>query len=208
MVYIDGDGPLESIGPVATAVSLALVARWFGPKRSLNCSVSSWVRISDNSIPPRIKCAANYQNSRLALLQARLDGYDSTIILNEEGKVSEGPGYAFFMIREGVPITPPITDNILESITRFTVIQLLKEFHGLQTIEREIDRTELYIAQEAFFCGTGAEVAPISSIDKFTLSGGTVGSVTKMVQNAYLQVARGELNYREQWRTPVYGERK
>jgi branched-chain amino acid aminotransferase len=205
MVFVGGDGPLESIDPVGTAVSITLVDRWFGETLGLNCSVSSWDRISDNTMPPRIKCAANYQNSRLALMQAKLDGYDSTIILNEQGKVSEGPGYALFMVQEGIPITPRVTNNILESLTRSTVIQLFEEFYGLQTVEREIDRTELYVAEEAFFCGTGAEIAPILSIDKFKLSEGTIGRLTERLKETYYGIVRGELPAHEEWRTPLYG---
>jgi branched-chain amino acid aminotransferase len=204
MVYLEGEGPLESVGPVGIAVSLTLIERWFGGKPGLSCSVSSWSRISDHCMPPRIKCAANYQNSRLALVQAKRDGYDSTILLNERGKVSEGPGYTFFMIRRGIPVTPKITDDILESFTRLTVIQLLTEFHGLKVIEREIDRTELYLAEEAFFCGTGAEITPIFSIDKYIISGGTIGRITELTRKTYFAMVKGDLSEHAEWRTPVY----
>jgi branched-chain amino acid aminotransferase len=122
----------------------------------LKCCVSSWQRTADNAIPIRLKCGANYQNGRMATLQARADGYDQPILLNREGHVAEGTGATFFMVRKGRLVTPPVTADILESITRTTLMDAIcPELLGIGVVEREIDRTELYFAYEAFFCGSG-----------------------------------------------------
>ena len=143
----------------------------------LRCCISSWARTSDNAIPIRLKCGANYQNGRLAALQAKADGYDAPIFLNQLGRVAEGTGATFFMVRKGQIVTPPVTSDILESITRTTLIEkLCPELIGMQVVEREIARTELYVAEEAFFCGSGYEITPITSIDRFPLGDGHVGA--------------------------------
>ncbi|GAG06187.1 unnamed protein product, partial [marine sediment metagenome] len=161
-------------------------------------------RIDDNSIPPRIKCGANYQNSRLATMQAEADGYDQPIILNGDGKVSEGPGACFFMVRRGVVVTPPVTAGILESITRMSLLKLFREELKIPVEEREIDRTELYVADEAFFCGSGAEIVPIVSIDKLPVGDGKPGPVAKEILNLYFNIVRGNNPKYMEWCTPIY----
>jgi len=170
----------------------------------LACCVSSWLRTSDNAIPIRLKCGANYQNGRLAVLQAKADGYDAPILLNQQGHVAEGTGATFFMVRKGKLVTPPISSDILESITRTTLIEEIGPELGLDVVEREIDRTELYVADEAFFCGSGYEITPIVSIDRFPLGDGAVGSTTRRLLTAYMNVVRGVDTRRPEWRTPVY----
>src|SRR5881628_69380 len=150
----------------------------------LKCCVSSWQRTSDNAIPIRLKCGANYQNGRLATLQARADGYDQPLLLNKEGHVAEGTGATFFMVRKGKLVTPPVTSDILESITRSTLIDALAPAVGLDVVERDIARTELYVADEAFFCGSGYEITPILSIDRFPLGDGEVGVLTRRMLRA------------------------
>jgi len=194
---------LTETGPVGTLVAPYPHSRIL-PAEGIRCCVSSWRRITDDTVPPRIKCGANYQNARLALLQSQADGYDGAIMLNEAGKVSEDPRACFFMVRDGVPVTPPITSNILESITRDTLIQLFKEVHDIKVQVRDIDRTELYIADEAFLCGSGTEVAAIGSIDGYKLGEGTPGPLTKEIRATYLQMVRGETLLHPEWRTPVY----
>jgi branched-chain amino acid aminotransferase len=169
----------------------------------INVRVSSWVRIADNVMPPRIKAIPNYWNSRLATREAQADGYDGAIILNTAGKVAEGPGACLFIVREGVAITPPVTASILESITRATVIVLLRELLGVPVIEREVDRTELYVCDEAFFCGTAAEITPIASVDRFPVGDGEVGPVTRRLQQVYHDIIRGIDGRFAEWRTPV-----
>ena len=169
----------------------------------INVRVSSWVRIADNVMPPRIKAIPNYWNSRLATREAQADGYDGAIILNTAGKVAEGPGACLFIVREGVAITPPVTASILESITRATVIVLLRELLGVSVIEREVDRTELYVCDEAFFCGTAAEITPIASVDRLPVGDGEVGPITRRLQQAYHDIIRGIDGRFAEWRTPV-----
>ena len=142
-------------------------------------------------MPCRVKANANYNNSRFASIQAKFDGYDTALLLNVRGQVSEGPGMCFFMMRDGVPVTPTVTSNILESITRATLIDLLRDQFGLSCVEREIDRSELYYAEEAFFCGTAWEITPITQIDGMPVGDGTVGPVTKKLQRAYFDLVMG-----------------
>jgi branched-chain amino acid aminotransferase len=172
----------------------------------LRCCVSSWRRTNDNAIPIRLKSGSNYQNGRLATLQAKADGYDSPILLNQAGLVAEGTGATFFMVRRGVLLTPPLTADILESITRITLLQDVIPDLGLEVQEREIARTELYVADEAFFCGSGYEITPILSIDRFPLGNGEVGPITKKLSRAYMDLVRGIDKRHPEWRTPVYKE--
>ena len=170
----------------------------------LRCCVSSWTRTNDNAIPIRLKSGSNYQNGRLATLQAKADGYDSPILLNQSGTVAEGTGATFFMVRRGVLLTPPLTADILESITRVTLLQDVIPDLGLEVQERDIARTELYVADEAFFCGSGYEITPILSIDRFPLGNGEVGPITKKLSKAYMDLVRGIDKRHPEWRTPVY----
>lgn len=147
----------------------------------INCCISSWRRISDNSIPPRIKASANYQNTRLAGYQALLDGYDNAILLNDSGKVSEAGESTIFIIRDGKIITPPVSAGILESITRDTIIKLARK-QGIDIIERDVERTELYIADEMFLCNTAKIIRPVLSIDKYEIGDGKIGATTRFLQ--------------------------
>jgi branched-chain amino acid aminotransferase len=171
----------------------------------LRCCVSSWVRTSDNAIPIRLKSGANYQNGRLALLQAKADGYDAPILLNQHGHVAEGTGATFLMVRKGKVVTPPLSGDILESITRETLIEeVVPRAVGQQVVEREVDRTELYVADEAFFCGSGYEITPITSIDRFPLGDGKVGPITRRLSEAYMALVRGTEKRHPEWRTATY----
>jgi branched-chain amino acid aminotransferase len=201
-VYVDDDGgALTSTGPISVSMAALPMTRYFG-KDGLHVQISSWTRISDASMPPRIKAAPNYHNSRLALLQARVDGYDNTVLLSDSGKVTEGPGYCLFMVRSGRLITPPVTSGILESVTRDTLIQLAESL-GLDVIEREIDRTELYVADELFFCGSAAEVTPILSVDRIDVGSATTGPRTLALREAYMSAVHGEMTERASWLTPI-----
>jgi len=199
----EDDGGLASHGPISVAMAAMPLGRFFGDKQGLDVQVSSWTRISDRSMPPRIKAVPNYHNSRLALLQARADGYDDTLLLSQEGKVTEGPGYALFMVRGGQLLTPPVTAGILESVTRDTIVTLAQEA-GLAVVERQIDRTELYVAEELFFCGSGAEVTPIFSVDRLPVGTGSVGRTTEQLRTAYMALVRGETADTRGWLTPIY----
>ena len=165
--------------------------------------VSSWTRLTDNQMSPRIKASANYLNSRYANEEAKRNGYDHAILLTPEGKVAEGPGMCLMLVRDGKLITPSVTSGILESITRETIIQLARDVLNLNVVERDVDRTELYTADEAFFCGTGIEVVPIVTIDRMKLGDGAPGEISKKLQSCYHDVVRGiEARYGE-WRTTV-----
>ncbi len=169
------------------------------------CDVSSWVRTSDNAIPIRLKSGSNYQNGRLATLQSKANGYDQPIFLNNQGHVAEGTGATLFIVRKGRLVTPPVTADILESITRTTLMDYIgPELFGLSVQERDIDRTELYVADEAFFCGSGYEITPITSIDRFQLGDGNVGPITMRLMRAYMDIVRGVDKSYPEWRTPVY----
>jgi len=170
----------------------------------LRCCVSSWARISDADMPPRVKAGANYQNNRLALYDAFLRGYDNVILLTQGGKVSEGHGSCLFIVRDGVPITPPLTDGILESITRRAILKLFKEKLGVIGVERSIDRTELYVADEIFLCGTNMEITPVVAVDDYVIGSGKRGRLTHEIQKNYFRIVRGQDQEHSDWLTPVY----
>jgi branched-chain amino acid aminotransferase len=191
-------------GPVGLAVDA--LPRKMGSERGITAGISSWLRIPDGAMPPRIKCSANYQNGRLAQLEAKVNGYDTALLLNARGKLAEGPGACCFVVRRGVPMTPPVTADILESVTRATLLDLCAKELGLTPEVRDIDRTELYVADEAFLCGSGWEIAPIVSVDRLPLGDGAKpGPVTRAIQACYFSVVRGERPAYRDWLTPVYG---
>lgn len=202
-VFVEGFGGPAVSSPVGIAITAATRG---GPgllEEGCTAQVSSWQRVSDNAMPMRVKCNANYQNGRLAGMQARADGYDTAIMLNARGKVSEGPGMCFFIIRDGVACTPHTSSDILESITRATVIDLLRE-SGVDVQERDIDRSELAAAEEAFFCGTAWEITPVVSIDRLKVGDGQVGPAVRQLQERFFAVAKGESADHPEWRTAVY----
>lgn len=205
MVLVDGDGENNAAGPVTWCV--VATPRPMPKRVETGCSVqvSSWTRISDRQTPPRVKANANYNNARFAAMQADNDGYDTALLLNLQGKVAEGPGMCFFMIRDGVPITPSVTSDILESITRATLLQLCREEFGVEPVERTVDRTEIYGCEEAFFCGTGWEITPITSVDRIPIGDGKTGAFTKRLQKLYFDMVFGRTPDRREWLTPVYG---
>lgn len=165
--------------------------------------VSSWTRISDNVMPPRVKNISNYRNGQLATMEANINGYDVPLLLNDQRKIAEGPGACVMMVRDGKLITPGVTDSILESITRDAIIQIARDDMGLVVEERPIDRTEMYIADEAFMCGTAAEITPVVSVDRYPLGTGDVGPITSELEEIFLGVLRGTDSRHTDWRTPV-----
>jgi branched-chain amino acid aminotransferase len=203
VAYVGGTG-LDAVSPTGLYINPRRRPR-VQAMAGLRCCVSSWARTADNAIPIRLKSGANYQNGRLATLQANADGYDQPIFLTREGHVAEGTGATFFMVRKGRLVTPPVTADILESITRTTLIETIcPAVFGMNVVEREIDRTELYVAEEAFFCGSGYEITPILSIDRFPLAEGEVGPITQDLRRAYLDVVRGVDKRFAEWRMPTY----
>jgi branched-chain amino acid aminotransferase len=202
--YIAADGDLDATGPVGLAVDAR--PRKVTERPGIAVGVSSWTRIADGTMPPRIKCSANYQNGRLAMLEARANGYEGALLLNGRGKLAEAPGACCFIVRNGVPATPPVTADILESVTRATLLELFRTELGQTPVEREIDRTELYLAEEVFLCGSGWEITPVLSIDRLPLgTGQEPGPLTRAMQACYFAVVRGEKPAYRSWLTPVYG---
>lgn len=202
--YVEADGALDATGPVGLAVDAR--PHRVTDKPGIAVGVSSWTRISDGSMPPRIKCSANYQNGRLAMLEAKANGYEGALLLNGRGKLAEAPGACCFVVRGGVPTTPPVTADILESVTRTTLLELFRTELGQPALEREVDRTELYLADEAFLCGSGWEITPVVSIDRLPLGDGAQpGPVTRAIKECYFAVVRGEKPAYRRWLTPVYG---
>lgn len=167
-------------------------------------ATSSWTRVSDAAIPARGKISGSYVNTALAVDEANDRDADEAIFLTASGHVSEGGSSNLFMLREGVLVTPPVTADILEGITRETVMTLAREELGLTVVERDIDRTELYIAEEVFFTGTGAQVAPCVRIDGRAVGTGEIGPVATQLAASYFAIARGEDRRHAEWRTPVF----
>lgn len=176
----------------------------FISKDELRTTVSSWTRVGNNMIPPRAKPTAAYLNSALASLEAQQNGYDEAIFLTHNGNVAEGPGENIFIVREQVLITPPPSDDILEGITRATVMTLAKNELGLTVIERSIPRTELYSAEEVFFTGTAIGIKPVVEVDKRTIGTGHLGPVCKILQRLYSEIVMGNNPKYKHFVTPVY----
>jgi branched-chain amino acid aminotransferase len=165
--------------------------------------VSSWRRISEDVMPPRVKNISNYRNGQLARMESALDGYDTSLIINNAGKVSEAPGACVMLVRDGKLITPDLTSGILESITRDALIVLAREELGMPVEERQVDRTELYVADEVFLCGTAAEISPVVSIDHYDVGTGETGPVTRQLEQLFERILRGQEPSYSHWNTPV-----
>ncbi|MDQ3929507.1 MAG: branched-chain amino acid transaminase [Chloroflexota bacterium] len=174
--------------------------------RALKVGVSSWKRVDDNMIPARAKITGSYVNSAFAKTEALLNGYDEAIMLTGEGHVSEGSAENLFMLRNGTVYTPPVTENILEGITRNTLITLLRDELGMPVVERPIDRTELYVCDELVLCGTGAQIAPVGSVDHRQIGNGGCGELGRTLQTLYFEVVRGKVVKYSHWCAPVYSE--
>ena len=205
-LFVDGFGSWGSEGPVEMFVAPIPRGRTTAEynKKGLHCSIASWRRISDENLSPRIKCGANYMNSRVGQREALRNGFDTCIFLNEVGKIAEGPGSCFFMVKGDTLITPRLTDSVLESITRDTVIKLATEELGMKFQERTIDRTEVYMADEAFLCGSAMEVTPIYTVDRYPIGTGEQGEWTKKIHLKYLECVQGKLEKYQDWVTPIY----
>lgn len=204
----------ETIGPglnkEGTDLTLwsAPLGQYVDTSKGLSVMTSSWRRVDDNAIPPRAKAGGAYMNTALIVTEARTRGYDDAIVLSHDGHVSEGSAMNLFLVRridgELRLITPAITENILEGITRDTIITLAREKFGIETDQRQVDRTELYRADEVFFCGTGAQVAPVTQIDDRPVGTGTVGAFSKKLQDLYFEVVKAQHpDYAERWCTLV-----
>ncbi len=206
LMFKSREGIGVHLGPETEFALIALpFGKYIDSSRGLRVCVSSWRRVPDNSIPARGKICGAYVNSALAGEEARSHGFDEAIVLTEDGHVAEGSAANIFLVRNGQLITPPVTEDILEGITRATVMELAREM-WVDTVERRVDRTELYVADEIFFTGTAFEIAPVVEVDRRPVGTGAVGSLTRRLQQAYADVARGRSVRNAHWRLGVYRE--
>jgi branched-chain amino acid aminotransferase len=169
----------------------------------LRIGTVSWRRTADPAIPSRAKIVGSYVNPAFSKSEAMLNGYDEALVLTEDGHISEGSAENIFVVRDGVVLTPPVTDDILEGITRAGIMEICAEL-GLRVVERTIDRSEIYVADEAFFCGTGAQISPIIEVDRRAVGGGEVGPITRQIKDRYFDIVRGNVPAYAHWVTPVY----
>jgi branched-chain amino acid aminotransferase len=203
--YVNSDGSWTNIQTCDLMIAPVTKGRVYAPGTGITCCVSSWERISDRSIAPRAKAGANYLNSRMAQLEALTNGYDTAIFLNREGKVAEAPGSCIFMVRDNKLVTPPITASILESISRDAILQIAQVDLGMEVEVRDIDRTELYISEEVFLCGTTIEIAPVLSIDHLPITPEGPGPLTTRLINKFFEIARGQSGSHPDWIAPLAG---
>lgn len=206
ILFKSGEGigfPYASV-PSSFGIYTTKFGKFLDTERGIRCMVSSWRRVPDSSIPVRAKVTGAYINSHLAKSEAQRAGFDEAIVLDQSGHVSEGTGENLFIKRHGVLATPPVSSDILEGITRRTLIELAAEGLGSPVTERPIDRTELYASEEIFLCGTGAEVTPVIEVDGRTVGTGKVGEWTKRLQELYFTMARGDDKGRQDALVPVY----
>ena len=180
------------------------LGNYFGGEKMLKVCISNWNRLEDNTIPPRAKVSGAYANTALMITDAKLAGFDECISLSASGHVAEGSAMNFFIVEGDTLVTTQITSNILIGVTRNTIIEIAQKELGYKVCEREIDRTELYIADEAFFCGTGAQIAPIGSIDNRTIGNGQTGKKTAEIAKLYYDIVRGKIEKYKKWCTPIY----
>jgi branched-chain amino acid aminotransferase len=178
--------------------------RYVDNEEGVHVTISSWRRVSDNSIPARGKITGAYVNSAFIKTDAMLAGYDEAIALNRDGHVAEGSAENVFMLRDGVVITPPVTDDVLEGITRRTLITLIRDELGVDVMERSIDRSELTVADELWLCGTGVQLAAVTHVDQRPVGKGKMGPLVSDLRELFFDVVRGRVAKYRHWTTPVY----
>lgn len=196
---------LHNLTPILS-ISVLPFGRYVEKEEGAHVMFSSWRRIDDNVIPARGKIAGGYVNSALAKSDANLAGFDEAILLNQDGHVSEGSAENIFIYRKGKIVTPPVSDNILEGITRNSMITVMRDELGLDVVERPIDRTEVYLSDEVFMVATGAQVVAITRIDHRKIGTGTMGQVTQNVRDLYFNIVRGKVPKYRSWCQPVYAK--
>ena len=177
--------------------------RAYEKKKSLNLYLSKWERINENSMPPTIKCGANYINSRLAHLDAVKNGFDTALLINNNGTISESTGACFFGIKNNKLITPPISSSILDSITRKTIIQISKELLNINTEIREVKLEEIELFEEIFLCGTSIEIFPVAKINKKQIGNNEAGILTSKLQKIYFSLVKGGHKNYNNWITQI-----
>lgn len=190
-VFIIGEGLVDTCEPCMTSLDIYERPSVSKVKEGVSVCFSDWIKIDDHSISPKIKCAANYQNSRLALLKAKASGFDTLLHFTRAGKVAESPNASFFMIKNNALVTPTKGSCILDGITRKVILEIGTEL-GLHSIEGDIDRTECYLADEAFLCGTACEILPINQIDHYPLQSSKEDSITHHIKNLFFEIMRSK----------------
>ncbi len=173
-------------------------------EQGLHVGFSAWRRVDDNAIPARGKIVGAYANSSLIKTDAVLAGYDDALVLSQDGHLAEASSANVFILRKGVAITPPITANVLEGIVRRSVMTLLRDELGVEVVERTIDRTECYLADEMFLCGTGAQVTPVTHIEHRDIGTGEIGAITRQLRRLFFDVVSGRAPKYHDWLTSVY----
>jgi branched-chain amino acid aminotransferase len=175
-------------------------------RNGVKLGVSAWRKIPGDALPARVKTCGNYVNSRLARSQMKTAGFDDALMLTKGGTVSESTGSNLFIVKNGELVTPDVTSDILEGITRNSIIEFAQADLGLTVHERKVARSELFSCDEAFLCGTVAEIIPINSIDHIDLGNGKPGKITRKLQDHFFRIVRGENPKYQNWLTPVYGK--
>ncbi len=203
LVYLSGEVLGVRLHNVDTDVLIFLAPFPAYLPEVARCQTSSWRRVADTGIPARAKVTGIYANSALAKTEANLNGFDEAIMLNDDGHVSEGSGENIFVIRHGKLITPAPSDNVLEGITAKSVIELAQRELGIETVERQIDRSELYIADEVFMTGTAAHLTPVVEVDRRNVGSGEIGPITRRLSDLFYDVIRGKNEKYRHWCTPV-----
>ncbi len=192
----------------AFLIYTAPFGKYLNIDQGIRCMVSSWRRVDDNAIPARAKITRAYVNCALSKSEAAENGYDEAIVLTQDGHVSEGSAENIFLVADGKLVTPPVSENILEGITRAGIIQIARDEMGIETVERHVDRTELYTADECFLCGTGAEISPVVEIDRRLVGDGSIGTITKKLFKLYFDIVRGNVPPYRHWYRTVYPVRE
>ena len=178
--------------------------RYVANDTNAHVTFSSWRRVDDNAIPARGKISGAYANSSFIKTDAIRAGFDEALVLTNEGHVSEGSAMNVFIVRDGIAITPPVTENILEGITRRTAIELMQKELNMQVIERPIDRTEVYLCDEIFFTGTAAQITIITRVDHRVIGDGQMGPTGSQLRQMFDDVVRGKYTQYKEWNVPVY----
>ncbi len=198
---------LHNLKPEVSMVTFPY-GRYLDNDDNLHLMISSWRRVDDNMIPARGKIAGAYVNSALAKSDAQRAGFDDAILLTQAGHVSESSAANVFLVRNGVVITPGITDDVLEGITRRTVLELAQKEMGLSVVERSVDRTEIFLADEMFLCGTGVQIGAVTRVDHRAIGAGRMGPVVTELRRLYFDVVRGRRREYRHWCAPVYSGEK
>ena len=178
--------------------------KYLSDDTNAHVTISSWRRVDDNIIPARGKISGAYANSAFIKTDAVRAGFDEALVLTQEGHISEGSAMNFFMVRDGLLITPPVTENILEGISRRSVIELARQELNLNVVERPVDRTEVYLCEELFLTGTAAQITAVTRVDYRPVGDGKMGPITGRLYQLYQDILRGRAEKYLHWLTPVY----